>query len=157
MINYRRLGATDEQNLYIRAHAVVFWLCVGLVIEGFFGTFLPHLLLVSAVSQALPSWLERAFYATYMLGGGAAVVGQLRNIARLEAFGQALLAVALFVQFSAVVYLLHHYFVQGLFLLTWALGAQQRSTFVAQFGYPIRADGKGKNRKQTGGHLHGGD
>src|SRR4051812_14711608 len=99
LINYKYLGVTsDAQNLYIRAHPVVFWLSVGLAIEGFIGAFLPHLLLLSAVNQALPNWLERVFYLVYMIGGAGSVVGQLRCKAWLESAGMTLVATGTLVQ-----------------------------------------------------------
>jgi hypothetical protein len=127
-----------QQRLYIRAHPVVFWLCIGLLIQGFIGLCLPFLLLQSAVSQALPNWLERVFYTVYMVGGGMSVAAQLRGTAKLEAAGMSLLGTAFVVQFSSVIYLLHGYFWQGLFLLFLSIGAYQRSRFLGLVGYPTR-------------------
>lgn len=155
MINYP--FTTPQQNLYIRAHPVVFWLCIGITIQGFIGLVLPQLLLVSAVSQVLPNFLERAFFAVYMVGGALAVAAQLRGIAKLEAAGMSLLGTGFLVQFFCVVYLLHGYFWQGLFLLTLAVGAWQRSSFLAEYGYPIRTVGNGKDVRQIGGRLDAGD
>jgi hypothetical protein len=129
---------TPAQNLYIRAHPVVFWLCVGLAVVGFVGAFLPFLLVASAVSQVLPEWLQRLFYGIYMLGAVFAVIAQLRAIPKLEAAGMSLLATGFLVQFLSVLYLLHAYFWQGLFLLTLAIGTEQRSIFLSQYGYPMR-------------------
>lgn len=127
-----------EQELYIRAHPVVFWLCIGLTIEGFLGLVFPHLFLASVVSQTLPPWMVRVFYGMYMLGGGLCVIAQLRARAKWEAGGMSLLSTVFLIQFLSIVVELHGYLWQGLFLLTLAIGCNQRSVFLTRFGYPVR-------------------
>jgi hypothetical protein len=127
-----------QQRLYIRAHPVVFWMCIGLSILGFVGVVAPELLVMSAASQVLPDWLRTAFYISYTIGATMSVVAQLRGIARLEAAGMMLLASGFLAQFASAAYLLHTSAVSGLFLLTLAIGAFQRSRFLTEYGYPVR-------------------
>lgn len=155
VINYP--FANSQQQLYIRAHPVVFWLCAGLAVEGVFGAFAPQLLVASVASQALPDWLERIFFGVYMIGGISAVIAQLRGLPKLEAAGMSLLATAFLVQFLSIIYLLHTYFWQGLFLLTLSIGAQQRSAFLVRFGYPMRVVHNDDGTTRLGGRTDGGD
>lgn len=127
-----------QQRLYIRAHPVVFWLCIGLVIVGFIGVVAPGLVSMSAAAQVLPDWLRTAFYASYTIGAGMSVVAQVRGIARLEAAGMMLLATGFLTQFASAAYLLHTSAFSGLFLLALAIGAFQRSRFLTEYGYPVR-------------------
>lgn len=135
----RWLRVHTDQRLYIRAHPVVFWLCIGLTIEGLLGVFFRNLFLASPVTLSLPDWMETGFYAIYMSGAAACVIGQLRKKAWLDSAGMSLLGTAFVVQFASIVYVLHQYFFQGLFLLTIAIGCFMRSSFLAEYGYPTRA------------------
>lgn len=129
---------SPQQRLYIRAHPVVFWLCVGLVIVGFIGVVAPSLLVMSVASQVLPGWLRTLFYVDYTIGAVCSVIAQLRGIARVEAAGMMLLCTGFLTQFLSAAYLLHSSAISGIFLLTLAIGCFQRAHFLARFGYPTR-------------------
>lgn len=127
-----------QQRLYIRAHPVVFWLCVGLCVVGTLGVVAPGLVTMSAASQVLPGWLRTIFYTTYALGGAMSVAAQVRGVARLEAAGMMLLSAGFLAQFGSAAYLLHSSAASGIFLLTLSIGAFQRSRFLMAYGYPAR-------------------
>ncbi len=133
------------QRLYIRAHPVVFWLLWGVLVVGVCGVVAPDVLVVSPATQVLPDWLASCFYAVYGLGAGMSLYGQIRCSAKSEAAGMSLLATSFTVQYMATVYFLHHYWVTGLFILSLAIGCMQRSRFLAQFGYPTRKVGPGRD------------
>jgi uncharacterized membrane protein YhaH (DUF805 family) len=125
-----------QQRNYVRAHPVVVWLCVGLVIVGSIGTIAPSLIGQSAASTVLPVWLRTAFYLVYTLGALGSLIGITRARARVEAAGMMLLATGFLVQFLSAAYLLHSSAIAGTFLLTLSIGCFQRSRFLGKYGYP---------------------
>lgn len=125
----------SPQRQYLFAHPLAIWFSIGVTITGMVALAFPHLADQSAVSLALPDWLEKIFNILLTIGGFMSTLGIVSGKPKYEAAGMALLSGAFLSFFSSIIYLRVNNVASAVFLFTLAVGCAQRSIHLARRGY----------------------
>lgn len=120
-----------SRRAYIDEHPVVFWLSLGIALTGILALIAPSLVEKGTASQALPDWLEIAFYVVWAIGGSGSTLGIAFGWTKIEAASMALLAAGLAANFVIFLWLVG-FTVSAFFIVALAIGCAQRSIHLAR-------------------------